>query len=89
MPRRFRVTRAFERKVSPDRADHVADAEALLNSAAQGTPYHKRTDAKAIAGKQNALRVARNSRSFRRFLRIVGHPRYAEQSAKPWRAVGR
>lgn len=29
------------------------------------------------------LRMAQNSRSFRRYLRVIGHPDYAEQSKLP------
>lgn len=80
---RFTVTRAFRQAVSPNKADHVQDAEALLNQVAKARSYHKRQDAVAIAREMVPLRAAANSRSFRRFLRIIGHPRYEEQSKRP------
>jgi len=83
MPKRFKVTRSFEKAVSPNKADSVRDAEALLDRIAIGQSFHKRTDARKIAARQNPLRVAANSRSFRRFLRLAEHPTYAKQSARP------
>lgn len=79
----FSVTRSFERTVSPNKADNVGDAEALLKKIAVKRRFHKRHDASAITEKQQALEIARNSRSFRRFLRVVGHPQYLTQSKKP------
>ena len=85
MPGRFVLTKAFENQVRLDRADGVVDAEKLLNSVvASRTPeYHKRRDAQAITSKQDLLRLACNSRSFRRFLRLLGHSVYAKQSKIP------
>ena len=80
---RFRVTKSFEKKVSPNKADNVRDGEALLKAIAIDRKYHKRRDAKAITTIQEALEIARNSRSFRRFLRVIGHPQYLSQSKKP------
>ncbi|MCH8961998.1 MAG: DUF4276 family protein, partial [Bacteroidetes bacterium] len=80
---RFKVTRSFEKKVIPNKADHVADAEGLLNTIAVKRPYHKRRDAVHVTAVQEALEMARNSRSFRRFLRDVGHPQYLSQSKRP------
>ncbi len=79
----FSVTRSFERTVSPNKADTVGDAEALLKKIAVKRRFHKRRDANAITAVQEALEMARNSRSFRRFLRVVGHPQYLTQSKKP------
>ena len=79
----FSVTRSFERTVSPNKADNVGDAEALLKKIAIKRRFHKRRDASAITAVQEALEMARNSRSFRRFLRVVGHPQYLTQSKKP------
>ena len=79
----FSVTRSFEKTVSPNKADTVGDAEALLKKIAVNHRFHKRRDASAITAVQEALEMARNSRSFRRFLRVVGHPQYLTQSKKP------
>ena len=83
MPGRFKVTKTFERTVSPNKADNVVDAEELLNKIAIKHRYHKRRDAARITAVQEALNMAKNSRSFRRFLRLVGHPQYLQQSKKP------
>jgi hypothetical protein len=56
---------------------------ALLKRAAQGDAYEKVQDAKRILERADVLRLATNSRSFRRFLRVIEHPTYREQSAAP------
>jgi hypothetical protein len=80
---RYRVTKAFQKAVSPNKADSVPDAESLLNKIVVSGEYHKRRDAAQITKLQEADKMARNSRSFRRFLRIVGHSDYLLQSKKP------
>lgn len=80
---RYRITRAFQRAVSPNKADSVADAEGLLNRIVVSGEYHKRRDAQQITGLQEADKMARNSRSFRRFLRLVGYANYSLQSKRP------
>lgn len=82
MPKRMEVTAAFRRRVAPNKADSVQDAVTLLNSIAVGRPYHKRDDAVQICAKQDPLRIASNSRSFRRLLHTVGHPMYRDQSIR-------
>jgi len=79
---RFKVTKTFERTVSPNIADNVVDAEALLNTIVVKQKYHKRRDATRIMAVQEIRNMAKNSRSFRRFLRVVGHPQYLSQSKK-------
>jgi len=76
--RRFTVTRADARKVEPNLADR-ADGLALIKRMVIGT-YDKVEDSKRIVGRADALTMARNSRSFRRFLRVVGHPLYSTSS---------
>ncbi|MBA3731439.1 MAG: DUF4276 family protein [Gammaproteobacteria bacterium] len=83
MGARFKVTKAFESAVAPNKADNVTDATRLLNSIARGKDYHKRADAVAIANKLNPDAMARNSRSFRRLLRLLGHGQYLRQSRNP------
>jgi hypothetical protein len=83
MPARYKVTLAFEKAVVPDKADSVEDAEAHINRIVKGKDkYHKRRDAVQITAKQDCLEIGQNSRSFRRFLRLVGHPDYEDQSCK-------
>ena len=83
MRTRFRVTRRFEKRVSPNKADHVVDATAELARLCQGAAYHKRRDPLEIAKHQQPRRMAENSRSFRRFLRVAGCRKYANQSRNP------
>ncbi len=83
LPGRFKVTKTFERTVSPNKADNVGDAEALLNKIGVKQRYHKRRDAVRITAVQETLNIAKNSRSFRRFLHVVGHPQYLSQSKRP------
>jgi len=80
---RFRPTKAFMRRVSPNKADNVRDAESLLSQIAVGPSYHKRHDPLKILGAMNVEAAAKNSRSFRRFLRVVGDTRYRNQSKRP------
>lgn len=82
--KRFRVSNNFQRQVSPDKADNVLSARELLDHAAlQPREYHKRVDAIAIVQQMDITEVARNSRSFRRFLHLLGHPDYSTQSRSP------
>ncbi len=83
LSRLFNVTKTFERTVSPNKADNVRDAKALLNKIAIKHGYRKGRDDARITAVQEALNMAKNSRSFRRFLCVVGHPQYLLQSKKP------
>ncbi len=85
MPKRFSVTNAFENQVKNNKADSIKDAEKLLDTIIipKESQYHKRKDAQNITAKQNILNIACNSRSFRRFLRLISHPSYLKQSKKP------
>lgn len=80
-PVRFQVARRHERRVEPNRADE-ADATVLLKSTINGD-YEKVGDAKRILNAADAERMGMHSRSFRRFLRAAGHPRYLAQSKLP------
>lgn len=83
LPARMNITPAFIRSVSPDRADLVDNPEDLLNRICIRAEYHKRHDAISIARVVDPIRTAMNSRSFRRFLRVVGFPSYQTQSRRP------
>jgi len=80
---RYKVTKSFETAVVPNKADSVADAEALLNQIVVKVVYHKRRDAAQITGLQKVAEIGKNSRSFRRFLRVVGYSTYTNQSKNP------
>lgn len=84
MTGRFDVTMAFERSVTPDKADSVTDPVALLNSIVKNKEYRKGTDPTAISLKFDPLRASRNSRSFRKFLREIGVIEYKKQSKFPF-----
>lgn len=80
--RRFQVTTAFKNSIVPNKADNI-NAFEQLNRITRGPSYHKRRDAAAITEKQDPVRVALNSRSFRRFLKLISHPNYRCQSKYP------
>ena len=78
---RFSITKDFIKSVSSNNSDNVDEPVKLLNKICVGKKsYHKRDDARAIANQLDPLRMAKNSRSFRRFLRVIGLPDYLNQS---------
>jgi hypothetical protein len=81
-PARFAVSQAISRSVEPNKADNV-EAKATLNRCAIDIPYQKVVDARRICTYADPERIARNSRSFRRFLRSIHHPSYRAQSKEP------
>lgn len=80
-PRRFDVSDSVERKIKPDKADSC-NALRLLKNITRPS-YSKVSDSKIILAAADPLKVAENSRSFRRFLRISGHPSYTLASRRP------
>ena len=80
-PGRFTVTVGAARRVSPNKADHV-DGIAWLSQASGGT-YEKVADARRILDRASIDAIGANSRSFRRFLRVLNHPTYVHQSSRP------
>lgn len=83
LPNKFAITEGFRKRVAPDKADNVADAEAALKSISKTNSYQKGRDDRLITEKQDEAKIACNSRSFRRFLYHLGHEKYEEQSKKP------
>lgn len=81
-PQRFRLTDAIAKQVAPDKSDRV-DAQTLLNKMAIKFEYDKGADPTKIARHQEPHKVAKNSRSFRRFLRVLNDPVYRDQSRNP------
>lgn len=65
----------IERAVAPNKADHV-DALHLLNRCTPRGRFNKVAGAKAICNHLDPDRAAHNSRSFRRFLRVLQHTSY-------------
>lgn len=82
MRRRFILPGNAMRTVTPNKADGV-NAQRILKSAAQGDAYSKTADAVRIMSVAEPSAIGSNSRSFRRFLRRVEHPKYLGQSAAP------
>lgn len=81
---RFKPTEAFRKHVSPNKADNVPDGAALLKQiCVKGSYYHKTQDPPRILEKMDITEAGKNSRSFRRFLRLLGDKRYRDQSRKP------
>ena len=82
-PARFKVTSAFANQVVPNKADAVGQPCELLSSIVHKGGYLKGSDPETIMKHQDPLKVATNSRSFRKFLRVVGCPTYSGQSRSP------
>lgn len=79
---RYDVTDALVRKIEPDKADRVAALD-LLKKAVKGKQYEKIEDGKRIAEKMNVKAAARNSRSLRHLLHVLGHTDYSVQCRQP------
>lgn len=82
MPKRFFLSQKTIRSIQPDKADK-RDAQDLLKKAAKGAAYDKIQDSVRIMSTAHPLRLAANSRSFRRFLRQVENEKYKDQSKRP------
>jgi hypothetical protein len=78
---RFALTEA-QREHIAERCDRM-DASAVLKRAALRDSYDKVPDAMRLMARADPRRMAGNSRSFRRFLRVVGDPHYVDQSRNP------
>ncbi|HDR9074699.1 DUF4276 family protein [Burkholderia vietnamiensis] len=83
MRARFSISTKFERAVV-GRADEVEKALDLLDDAANKGSYRKGSDPLAICKNQDVLRASKNSRSYRRFLRVLGCTHYMQQSKLPY-----
>jgi hypothetical protein len=82
MPARFSLSKGDINSIQPNKADRC-DARNILKKAAKGASYSKVNDAVRIMRLVNPLRLARNSRSFRRLLRQLEHEMYKDQSKQP------
>lgn len=83
-PRLFSDRGRVEQAVPAGNADGIEDALDILHRACgpRGR-YHKIDGAKSICQHLDPGRAALNSRSFRRFLRVLGDSRYADQGRLP------
>ncbi|MBI4500040.1 MAG: DUF4276 family protein, partial [Gemmatimonadetes bacterium] len=79
MRKRFRLSKRQVQSIEWDKADSV-DGFQILSRAARGAAYSKTADAMQILNYTDPDQMALNSRSFRRFLRVLGHPNYLDQS---------
>jgi hypothetical protein len=73
----------IRQQADSNKADAIKDAFELLKEHSIDKAYAKRRGALEICRKADPLVLAKNSRSFRKFLRTIGHPRYRDQSARP------
>ncbi len=78
MPARFELEAGLTRGII-GRADNL-DALTILKKAVVKTKYSKTQDPPRILSVVDPLEMARNSRSFRRFLRMLDHPDYRTRS---------
>jgi Domain of unknown function (DUF4276) len=83
IPGRFAFTNSSVRRVKASGADGI-DAHRLIEQAVRGD-YRKVSDSQIILRHARPEHMAATSRSFRRFLRVVEHPHYLEQSKRPYR----
>ncbi|QWV94885.1 DUF4276 family protein [Geomonas oryzisoli] len=83
MVNRFKLSQAFINSVCKNKADNVLKAEELINSIANKTKYKKGIDSVEMSKCVDPMNIALNSRSFRRFLRVIGHSKYSTQSKQP------
>ncbi len=78
----FTLTKALIRQVT-GKADSIPDAVKLLSSVKNDKrSFHKTQDGTAVAKKATPNTIALHSRSLRRFLRLLTHPAYKNQSKK-------
>jgi len=84
---RFKVSNTKRHKIEPNKADNVTDAqgflEAAVKTARKNESYNKIQDAVRMLDRADPLRMAANSRSFRRLLRLLGHAAFRGQSKRP------
>ncbi len=75
------LSQADRARIEPNKADS-ADAEAILRRTVRGE-YDKVADSKRILSEADLLRMAANSRSFRRMIRVMKISPYRHQSRRP------
>ncbi|MFF9407061.1 DUF4276 family protein [Streptomyces anandii] len=80
---RYSHSERIRRAACPNKADRCADPCELINSAMAKGRYDKTADAPKILKFSNLDSMAANSRSFRRFLAVLGDPKYVSGSKRP------
>lgn len=87
-PARFQISKEDAHSVSFGNADDVdamAIIERSIRRAQARSTYQKVKDGHLLLSAANPTILAANSRSFRRFMRCIGHPDYLDQSRAPHR----
>ena len=79
----FPRSRGLAGHVSANWADHLNALDLLEHCSHPNRGYDKIKGALRICQVMDPAGAARNSRSFRRFLRVLGHPLYRNQSRLP------
>lgn len=81
----FEVSNAMANSIAPDKVDNISNPIQLIKQSCRSSrSYDKIFHAKMILSKANPERIAANSRSFRRFLRVIDNPIYSAQSRLPY-----
>jgi Domain of unknown function (DUF4276) len=80
-PVRFEITDSTERAIL--RGVDRLDGAKIFRQISAKSEYEKIKDAKRILAKADPDKMGKASRSFRRMLRVVGHPDYLDQSIRP------
>lgn len=78
----FQAPEGYSRKIA-NKADSLNAETELKRMKIAGGGFRKGRDGNDLAKKADPLQMAQNSRSFRRFLRVLEHPDYAKQSKRP------
>lgn len=79
----FGLSNRDRNQIAPNKADQV-NAVQVLNRCLRGADrYEKVRHSKHILSQASPEQMASNSRSFRRFLRVIEHPLYTRQSRHP------
>ncbi len=82
LPARFKMSNTAVSAIVPNKADNLVAIE-VLQASTLSQSYQKVKDSVRILQKAEPLKMGSNSRSFRRFLRCIGHPAYQTQSRLP------
>ncbi len=82
MDSRFSCGQSTINRVVPNKADDI-DGLSELKKIVRGKSYDKKKDGHKISTLVDPLEIAKNSRSFRRYLRVLKHPAYRDQSKRP------
>ena len=80
---RYPKSELIRKAVEPDRADRVVALQLIKRAIAAAKAYDKIQDGRKTAALAVVSTMAANSRSFRKFLAVLGDPAYASSSRLP------